>query len=175
MGALAESEAARIMQRRGVAVLPVCDALGNTSETRAPMLLSSDGTKLVAPDLLVFRARGHVWVDVKGKAVPSWHRNLGRWEHGIDYANFLHYEDVERETGLPAYLLIREDKSPEDPEAESPLRTADQWWTIALSLARECGDMRPLWPGGKDPTRRGRDGLGGWLWPRRGMRRWVVE
>jgi hypothetical protein len=175
MGALAETQAARLLQRRGAAVLPVFSALRNTEETEAPMLYAPHAGLAVGPDLLCFRAGGNVWIDVKGKAVPTWRRVDRRWEHGIDYANFIDYSHVADFTGLPVWLLLREERTPADPMGESELISSVSWLTIHLVDAARVGEHRPDWPGGAaNPRRRGRHGQGGWLWPRAQMRPWVV-
>ena len=173
MGALAESEAARIMAARGHLVVPVFSATQNTDKTDAPMLYRPGGGVVVGPDLLVFAAAGASWIDVKGKAIPTWRRTHQRWEHGIDRACFEDYESVGRYSKLPVWLLIREERAPADPLRESALFERVTWLTVSLADAREKGEERRDWPGGvANPGRRGRHGLGGWLWPRTAMRRW---
>lgn len=176
MGALAESDAARLLQRRGVTVLPAFSLLDNTDDSKAPLIYSSGTGKLVSPDLLCFNAGRTTWIDVKGKAIPGWKITHARWEHGIDYANFLEYEHVATETRFPCWLLLREQRSPSDPDCWSELVPSSQWLTISVVDARHIGEHRPTWPGGvDDPQRRGRKRMGGWLWPRSAMRAWDVD
>lgn len=173
MGALAESEAASIIQRRGLSVLPVFKATDNNEATSAPMMMLAKSDIVVAPDLLCFGGEGVVWIDVKGKAVPTWRRTHGRWEHGIDFSLFTEYERVAEATNLPVWLLVREERIPETLAAESALVDGINWMAIRLTDARTYGERRHEWPGGaSEPRRRGRFGLGGWLWPRTRMTMW---
>lgn len=175
LGSLAESEAARLMAHRGHLVVPIFSATQNTDNADAPLLYRPRGGFVVGPDLLVFSAAGSTWVDVKAKTGPTWRRTHRRWEHGIDRACFEDYEAVGRFSHLPVWILILEEHAPIDSFRESELSGRSAWLTISLSDARQTGEERRDWPGGPaSPARRGRHGLGGWLWPRNAMRPWLA-
>lgn len=158
---------ARKTAKDGNCVLPAYALEDSDASTKAPVLFTGNGL-LVSPDMLVLGFYNR-WHEVKAKAVPSYFRKLQRWEHGCDYALFLEYEKVAKETGLPVCIIVFEMKSPSDPSKESKLikNATGSWLAIRLTEAREFGERRSDWPGGRvDPDRRGKRGMGGWLWPR---------
>lgn len=177
LGADAESEAARIMQARGCAVLPAFQLRDNVADTKAPMFLPQGDGLIVCPDLLTFSGGRHTWVDVKGKSVPTWRRvHPGpRWEHGMDMSVARDYRRTGEATGGDVWILLRESRQPSDPDLDSRLVLADNWLAIRLVDAERKGEHRKDWPGGKArPNDRGSRGLGGLLWARNDMVRWRI-
>jgi hypothetical protein len=175
MGAEAEADVARIIQRRGGMVLPVFSLLGNVEGVKAPLILMPLHGRAVGPDLCVFTRGRNCWIDVKGKASPTWHyTHPARWEHGVDYAHFLDYEAVGARSGLPVWLLIVESRGPVDPTRDAGLdeRCAHRL-AIRLTDARRLGEHRPRWP--RPPRELGANGMGGWLWPRSVMTEWAAD
>ena len=159
-----------VSSQGGIAV-PIYGFEGNTSDTKAPMLISRN-TLLVAPDLLVLRGDVRKWNEVKAKASPTWrYAPPGpRWEHGFDWALLEEYRAVSRESGCPVFIVVHELRSPLDASRGSPLSGAERFLAIDLEHAARIGQHRPDWPGGtKLPHERGRNGQGGLLWPRSAM------
>ena len=166
----AQQRWARILAERGNAVLPTYGMIGNGERTKAPLLFVEGGV-LVCPDALCLSPKaGNQWHEVKAKSQPSFSRNRRRWEHGADWMLAKEYEEVERQSGTPVWLIVYEERSPVDPGRESAVAVSGKWLGIRLTDAMRLGERRPLWPGGKgDPRNRGRDGMGGLLWPRSPM------
>ena len=168
LGAATECRAAGLLRERGHAVVHVFDA------PSAPMVHQLAGDA-VAPDLLCFRAANALWIEVKGKTAPNWRRCRPgpRWEHGIDFAHLREYVAVREATALPVWVLLYELHSPAAPESKSRLSGPPGWLAIDLVLLERIGQRRLTWPGGpNEPHRRGKQGLGGWLWARKRMTAW---
>lgn len=60
------------------------------------------------PDLQVFMARHRrmVWVDCKAKTTAPLYRNFDFRTTGIDYSDYCEYQEVERETGFPVWVVF---------------------------------------------------------------------
>lgn len=161
------------LANRGNCVLPAYAFDDVVRETKAPVMLIPEGL-LVTPDVLCMSAEnGTTWHEVKSKSVPTWRRLPPgpRWEHGFDYDLLSEYADVQKRTGHAVWIVVCEERRPENPEADSPLILSGLWLVASLSVVLDEGDHRPDWPGGsKEPHRRGRNGRGGWLWARSIMR-----
>ena len=171
LGDAAQKRWARILASRGNAALPVYGMDEVDDRTKAPTLFVRDGL-LVVPDVLCLNPKaGNTWHEVKAKHVPGWYRKRGRWEHGTDWTLVREYEEVERVTGVPVWLIVYEERSPVDGERESALVESGVYLGIRLAEAVTAGEHRPTWPGGTvAPHNRGRRGGGGLLWPRSAMR-----
>ena len=167
-GTRCELKWARFLGSLGRMVVPTYAASEALNGTKAPMLIWRDGL-LVSPDLLVLGEHA-AWHEVKGKAKPSWYRKRRRWEHGIDYALVSEYGKVQEISGLPCWLALYEEESPADPYSDGGLAPGGYWLVLSLDDAREMGEHRPLWPGGRNSKDRGKWGEGGLLWPRNNMR-----
>lgn len=186
LGEKAEEEWAQRLRRDGKVFFPTTSIPHNTALRGAPSML--DGGQAVAlADFLVMGAQPR-WDEVKGKTSPSWHRQLGRWEHGIDFAAWQNYEKLQERSTFPVMLPLYEKESPDCPEcggemkpiapsATAPLgsggrcgqckATTDRavrpvgiWLFASVDDLRRLGQHRQLWSCGKG---------GGWLWPRNAM------
>lgn len=157
---------------KGMVVLPTYTMSDQQAENKAPVLFTADGL-LTAPDMLVTGAgKATKWNEVKAKSKPSWRRCYPgpRWEHGCDWCLAMEYQRVESASGIPVFIVIHEEHSPEDCYRESPLTGEEAWLWIALGAALQIGEHRTDWPGGKyNPRRRGKRGMGGLLWDRQRM------
>lgn len=104
-GQAGEALIARWLRSRGHAVLPAYEKIIDTR--KGPRLFMPLGrTNLVAPDLLVFRSKGLLWVEAKHKTAFSWHRNTERWVTGIDLHHYKDYRNIMLQTGLQVWLLF---------------------------------------------------------------------
>lgn len=171
-----ERKYARLVASRGGVALPLCEALGNTEGTRAPMAWTARG-KWIAPDFLVFQ-RGRVfWAEVKGKLQPGYFFKGRRWEHGLDYHLVEHYSAIQEASGAPVWIVSHEEHSPPDDDAApswderfatpySVVVPSGVWLCVKLDAAISAGIRRLKWPDDKG----GKYGQGGLLWPRRIMR-----
>lgn len=102
-GKVAESQIAQWLRRGGWAILPVYEKL--IDEGKGPQLYTAS-TELVAPDLLAFRERRVLWIEVKHKTAFTWHRKTERWVTGIDQRHYEDYLSVEKQSPWPVYLLF---------------------------------------------------------------------
>lgn len=102
-GQMAESKIARWLKSRGNVILPVYDIEYETG--KGPRLALPDGW-LIAPDLLVFKAKTIFWCECKHKTVFSWHRLTQRWVTGIDLRHYLDYLKVSDDISLPVWLFF---------------------------------------------------------------------
>lgn len=175
MGDSAQKAWARRVAASGKVVLPTYGMDNVDPATKAPVLFTRNGLR-VAPDMLVMWATDDGaesrWHEVKAKAQPTWRkfRPGPRWEHGIDFALLEEYTQVQGETGSGVWLVVFEEHSPGDPHKSSQLCGPPAWLAITLDDAKQKGELRPDWPGGKlRPRDRGRHGQGGWLWARNDM------
>jgi hypothetical protein len=102
-GRAGESAIARWLRLRGSSVLPVYEKL--IDDGKGPRLFTPAG-QLVAPDLVVFRHGGVMWIEAKHKEAFSWHRITKRWTTGIDAHHYREYQDVSRIVQCPVWLLF---------------------------------------------------------------------
>lgn len=72
---------------------------------KGPQLFSYDN-ETVAPDMLVFKNNGILWIEAKSKTVFSWHRKTEKWTTGIDLRHYEHYLTVMKKTSIPVWLLF---------------------------------------------------------------------
>jgi hypothetical protein len=100
----------RELMARGFHVIPSYDYSGADEH---PPRMEGAGGAYVLPDLDVARDGERVWVEVKTKAEPTFHRLTGRWEHGFSRRLWGHYREVEAITGARVFLVIIEESSGE--------------------------------------------------------------
>ena len=73
--------------------------------------LTSFGTSVIVPDLLVTKSNGQkLFVDVKRKGHFVWYRRTETWRTGIDHYLYLQYLKVDELTDIPVVLLFFHDK-----------------------------------------------------------------
>ncbi|MBF0093941.1 MAG: hypothetical protein HQL34_05280 [Alphaproteobacteria bacterium] len=105
-GRTAEETVADILKRRfGCHVVPVYDYNANN---KAPKLHGFP-VSYVVPDLDVSKDGERSWVEVKAKSnsgCPT--RVTGQIEHGFAWRLFRQYQEVQRITGTPVYIVILE-------------------------------------------------------------------
>lgn len=167
----AQQRWANILLELGNVVIPIFGFQGNVTTTDAPMIAGPSGF-LAAPDIFAMseRMKRGCWYDVKAKTVPTWRRTHNRWEHGCDYSIAQEYLRCEAESGHPVILVVQETLTPTDLTTCSELEPSEHWLWIRITEAFATGEHREDWPGGRNnPSRRGRDGRGGLLWPRSAM------
>lgn len=155
--------------RRGYMVIPLPTAEIEGEDLPA---LSFVKGPLLAPDLFCIHSKkSDFFCCAQGKGRPAWFRKYARWHHGMDFALFEAYQKIQKLTGKRVSLALQETVSPVSPHQQSALVPSDgSWLFIWLDEAGLVGEHMPEWPGGmKQPQRRGRNNLGGWLWPRNAM------
>ena len=102
-GQQAETEVAKWLMRRGYSILPVYDIEYDTG--KGPRLFSQ-GSQIIAPDALVWRAGKCTWVECKRKTCFSWHRKSSSWVTGIDRCHWSHYQRIAAVTGIDVWILF---------------------------------------------------------------------
>ena len=102
-GRAGESAIARWPRSRGAAILPVYEKV--IDDGKGPRLFAPVG-QLVAPDLVVFRHGGVMWIEAKHKEAFSWYRIGKRWTTGIDRHHYREYLEVARIVKCPVWLLF---------------------------------------------------------------------
>lgn len=75
------------------------------SHGKGPQLFSQ-GTELVAPDMLCFTSDGIVWIEAKHKTRFTWYRKTRNWLTGVDLRHYNDYLHVSERTDLPVWLLF---------------------------------------------------------------------
>lgn len=155
MGHAAEEEWANIREQNGASVIRTYQCRNNVKKIPAPCFKTKSGI-LVMPDMLTFSSsEGAAWEEVKAKTCSSLKRTSGLYEHGFDMAHFEAYSEVQEITGVPVKIIIQE----VSPEAV--------WLMASLETIAKFGEHRPTWPGGMGNfNRRGKNGRGGWLFPK---------
>jgi hypothetical protein len=103
VGQTGESVIAKWFIRRGFVVLPVYDVPEDAS--KGPRVFTS-GERLIAPDMLAFKVDNVIWVEAKTKSAWSMHRNTGDWVTGIDLHHYLHYQELQRQSGHHVILAF---------------------------------------------------------------------
>ena len=102
-GRAGESAIARWLKSRGASVLPVYEKV--MDDGKGPRLFTPMG-QFVAPDLVVFKQGGVMWIEAKHKEAFSWYRIGKRWTTGIDLHHYRDYQDVARIVQCPVWLLF---------------------------------------------------------------------
>lgn len=144
-GRAGEITVAGWLKARGWFVVPSYDYNGQDGK-KAPRLQGLVSGYAI-PDLDIARQGKRIWVEVKVKAGPTYHRITGVFEHGISARLHDHYQQVEGITGTPVWLFVLEE---------------DAQLLIAQALA-ELGPPRVY-----DGRKMGRDGMV--FWPRERFR-----
>jgi len=117
-GVAGESAIAQWLRRRGFCVLPVYEKI--VSEGKGPQLYLPEGS-LIVPDLFTFKADKVLWIEAKHKTAFSWHRITERWVTGIDLRHYADYQEVDKVTPWPVWLLfLHEGGQAKDSPADSP-------------------------------------------------------
>jgi hypothetical protein len=116
-GRRVEHRAADILIRAGWYVVPSYDFTGRDGG-KAPRL-TGPFRGFVLPDLDAAKDGRRLWVEVKAKTGPTFHRKTQRWEHGINRRHYYDYQQVRLKTGAPVALVIHQAKD-------------DTWWMAYL-------------------------------------------
>jgi len=105
-GQVGESRIAQWFRRRGFSVLPVYEK--EIDNGKGPRLFLPIG-KLIAPDMLIFRADDCYWIEAKHKTAFSWYRKKERWVTGIDLRHYTDYLKINEFSKWPVWLLFLHD------------------------------------------------------------------
>lgn len=94
------------LMERGQRILPVYDYSG-LAEGKAPKFTAAvQSDSLVLPDLLGIKNGKSTWFEVKFKDRADFTHNTARLETGISKRLWDHYQKVEKESGLPVWLIF---------------------------------------------------------------------
>jgi len=113
-GRVVEEHVAAYMRKRGWWVVPSYEFSGKEND-HAPKMVAPPGWRdLVLPDLQGFKDRRLVWLEVKSKTCCTLHHISNDLPvTGIAKRLYLHYQQVEIETGGTVYLLFVHEKENE--------------------------------------------------------------
>lgn len=121
----------KLLISEGYFVTPLCEAIGNTPGTAAPMLNLPGGRKVRSPDFQSESPSGvfEYW-EVKGKSRQHQSRLTGDLVHYTDLARFNDYYELFEARGKDVWLVVY----------ESPSSTASgKWMKIHVREARAFG------------------------------------
>ena len=104
IGKVGESQIAAWLKGRGCHVLPIYEIEKN--QGKGPALYCTDGSTVIAPDLLVFAGDKLVWIEAKHKNAFTWFRQKQIWETGIDLRHFKEYKKINMLVNFPVWLLF---------------------------------------------------------------------
>lgn len=135
-GVAGESAIARWLRHCGYSVLPVYEKIIDTG--KGPQLYAPN-TRLIAPDLLVFRGERVRWIEAKHKTAFSWHRKTERWVTGIDLRHYRDYCEVDDTSPWPVWLLFLHDGGQ---AKDSPPDSPSGLFGNALTYLREHENHR---------------------------------
>jgi len=163
-GRVAESQIAKWLMIRGAAVMPAYEI--EKQRFCGPQLFTNAGG-FIAPDLLVFRDSGMLWVEAKHKSVFTWHRNSGKWTTGIDLHHYGQYMHVSKQTQLPVWLLFfHREETPDARDAQhgcpSKCPTGLFGGELFDLVGRENHRSQALTRGGDGATGHGKSGMVYW-------------
>jgi hypothetical protein len=151
-GQIGESLIAAWFKQRGSSVLPVYHLEIDTG--KGPQFYAPDGG-YVAPDMMVFPSM--IWVEAKHKTAFTWHRITGKWCTGIDLRHYQQYQEVERISCRPVWLMFlhcQDNPSASDLAAGCPPKCPSGLFGHSLDALKRCESHRsPNW---------GRDGMVYW-------------
>lgn len=101
-----EKAVAAWLMARGTKILPVYDYSG-LADGKAPKFTAAKiSESLVVPDLLGAKSGHCIWFEVKYKHHADFTRKTQQFETGISYRLWMHYQQVEQESGIPVWLLF---------------------------------------------------------------------
>lgn len=97
-----EKAMAQWFRKNGFTIFPACDYL---PENKGPRVLSSNRST-VSPDLLVWKGKDALWMEIKSKSSFTWHRRTGCWQTGIDWKYYVEYKSVHKDSPWPVHLVF---------------------------------------------------------------------
>jgi hypothetical protein len=108
-GQLGETIIANWLKSRGSWLLPAYEKEIDTG--KGPRLFGA-GKQLVTPDFFAFPSLQ--FIEAKHKTVFSWHHKTKTWCTGIDLHHYEDYQEVQRNTARPVWLLFLHRRSVPD-------------------------------------------------------------
>jgi len=103
-GKTGETEIANWLMNRGNHILPIYEIAEN--QFKGPSLYASDGSDVIAPDMLVFSNGVIRFIEAKHKNAFSWYRTKGIWTTGIDKKHFYEYLKIRELLDIPVWILF---------------------------------------------------------------------
>jgi len=91
-GKMAETRIAQALRQQQFTILPVYPTV---EAFKGPVVLTPDGSGLVAPDMLAIRVDEIRWVEAKHKTAFTWHRITSKWTTGIDLHHYKDYQQIQ--------------------------------------------------------------------------------
>jgi len=118
-GKVGESKIARWLMARGNNILPIYEI--EKGQGKGPTVYASDGSRIIAPDILAFSSKGIFWIEAKHKTGWTDHRISGKRTTGIDFHHYKEYQRIAKLVDWPVWLLVlhtgeqAKDSEPGDP------------------------------------------------------------
>ena len=112
-GLAGENDIATFFKMQGFNILPVYEV--ETSTKKGPVLYTHYNSRLVAPDLLIFRLplqdnedaySDTMWIEAKTKSACTFYRIGKCFETGIDLYHFNQYLEIQKTCPFPIYLTF---------------------------------------------------------------------
>lgn len=119
-----------VIKASGFGYFPIADFNGGG----APMIDSKD-CKVILPDYDVMKDGRRAYVEVKAKTQSKVYRIKRQERHGVDFRNYEHYRQAEREAGCSCALAVLELQGEQFDEYT---RSETVMWTGAMLLERLC-------------------------------------
>ena len=109
-GKIAEKEIEAFFQKRGYYVVRSYDY--NGGDNKSPKMFSyKNSNDLILPDLDCSKNGVRIWIECKHYTSSPFNRKLKIFVHGILKRHYLQYLEVQKITGCPVYLFIKEVES----------------------------------------------------------------
>jgi hypothetical protein len=108
MGKIGESLIAKWFMDRGFSVLPVYELEKDTGKgPQIFRIINKISDNLIAPDMLIFRAKECYWIEAKHKtAFTDYRKGGGRRQTGIDLRHYKDYCKIDDYSPWPVWLLF---------------------------------------------------------------------
>lgn len=103
-GKTGETEIANWLMSRGSHILPIYEIAEN--QFKGPSLYASNGSDVIAPDMLIFTNGEMRFIEAKHKNAFSWYRTKGIWTTGIDKKHFEEYKKLRELLNIQVWILF---------------------------------------------------------------------
>lgn len=104
IGKVGESQIAEWLKSRGHNILPIYEI--EKGQYAGPAIYASDGSTIIAPDMLIFGGGKTIWIEAKHKNAFTWHRITKKFVTGIDLKHYFDYQKVRLLIDWPVWLLF---------------------------------------------------------------------
>ena len=99
-----ENEIMRKLTNLGFVILPLSNL--PSGQFRGPRLMSPSGD-IVSPDIMAIKDGKAIFIEIKRKAYPSFHRATGEWTSRIEDRLYKNYSILSEASGLPVWVITK--------------------------------------------------------------------